>query len=592
MKKPFESPQSLRDKIIGLGEHSIRKHYYTSLQEQFEELERFRAILDQSKEMIFLGKDGFFMDANQTSASFFKLPKEKIIGSAYASLLPACITNKITYLLSEKQYNCALMLETQIKKVPIEFTLQIILFRDTPYVVLFGTDITERKQAEEEIHRLGNYDPLTHLPNKNMLKERLYGLKQSCSKGQDCGVSCQYQEGCKYSALLLIDLDHFKELNDTEGHNQGDLFLKELTRRLGGLLARGDFLCRFGGDEFIVLMESLHVDLAQAISLVESCAYAIKTSINQPVLLGHTTHLCSSSIGVVIFRKGQQDDVIKQAEIAMYEAKNSGRNTIRFYDPKMQEAIKYKVAIETSLKRALKKNELELYYQPKVDDAQTIIALEALVRWNHPERGFIPPSEFIPLAEENGLIIPLGAWVIKTACLQLARWSLEEKTSSLTIAVNLSIKQLQSDNFVATVERILKSTKCPKGKLIFEITETLFMGDVDAIVSKMRNIKEMGVHFSIDDFGTGYSSLSAIKKIPLDELKIDQSFTQDIKSTDDEAVIIHTIIGMAKNLGLRVVAEGVETDAQFEFLKNAGCHVFQGYLFSKPLPLEALKKIL
>ncbi|MBE0494799.1 MAG: EAL domain-containing protein [Campylobacterales bacterium] len=592
MKKLSETSESLREKIIGLGEHSIRKHYYTSLQEQFDELERFRALLDQSKEMIFLGLDGCLMDVNQTASSFYKLPKEKMLGSTYESVFPACITNKIAYLFEEAKYHDALTLETQIKKTPIEFTLQIILFRHVPYVVLFGTDITKRKEAEEEIHRLGNYDPLTHLPNKNMLNERLFGLKQSCSKGQNCGASCQYLEGCKYSALLLIDLDHFKELNDTEGHNQGDVFLKELARRLGDLLSRGDFLCRFGGDEFIVLMESLHVELSQTISIVESFAYTLKTSINQPISLGHTTHLCSSSIGVVIFRKGQTGDVIKQAEIAMYEAKNSGRNTIRFYDPKMQEAIKHKVSIETSLRRALKKNALELYYQPKVDATQKIIALEALIRWHHLEQGFIPPSEFIPLAEENGLIIPLGAWVIKTACLQLARWSLDEKTSSLTIAVNLSIKQLQSEAFIATIERILEATKCPKEKLIFEITETLFMGDVDAMVSKMHQIKSMGIRFSIDDFGTGYSSLSAIKKIPLDELKIDQSFTQDIKHHTDEAVIIHTIVGMAKNLGLRVVAEGVETKEQFTFLKRAGCHVFQGYLFSKPLPLEALEKIL
>jgi len=592
MKKPIETPESLRDKIIGLGEHSVRKHHYTSLQERLDELERFRAILDQSKEMIFLGKEGKIFDINQAVATFYQCSKEEILGCDYEAFLPLCVTKKIPHLLKEHEIGEVAVLETEIYHTPFEFSLQAIVFQKEPYVIFFGSDISEKKRAEEEIHRLGNYDALTHLPNKNMLFERLFGLKQSCAKGIECGLTCKYLEECKYSALLLIDVDHFKELNDTEGHSQGDIFLKELARRIGSQLERGDFLCRFGGDEFVILMESLHVKLHEAISMVESLAFGIRARLNQPVLLGNTAHLYTSSIGVVIFRKSDTDDIVKQVEIAMYEAKNAGRNTIRFYDPKMQEAIKEKVALESGLRRAIAAKEFELYYQPKVNQEKKIIAFEALLRWQDPQKGVIAPSCFIPLAEESGLIIPIGNWVIQTACKQLLLWSDDPLKSSLSIAVNLSLKQLQDDSFVSTLKDILQHTQCPKEKLIFEITETVFMDDTKPILSKIHHIKNLGIRFSIDDFGTGFSSLSTIQKVPLDELKIDQSFIQNISHETDSGVIIRTIIGMANNLGLEVVAEGVETQTQFAFLKQAGCKVFQGYLFGKPLPLSEAECLL
>ncbi len=592
MKKPIETPESLRDKIIGLGEHSVRKHHYTSLQERLDELERFRAILDQSKEMIFLGKEGVFFDINQTVATFYQCSKEEILGCNYEAFLPLCITKKISHLLEANHKGEVVVLETEIHHTPFEFSLQVIEFQKKPYVIFFGSDISEKKRAEEEIHRLGNYDALTHLPNKNMLLERLFGLKQSCAKGEECDFTCKYLEECRYSALLLIDVDHFKELNDTEGHSQGDIFLKELARRIGSQLERGDFLCRFGGDEFVILMESLHVKLHETISMVESLAFGIRARLNQPVLLGNTAHLCTSSVGVVVFRKSNTDDVIKQAEIAMYEAKNAGRNTIRFFDPKMQETIKEKVALESGLRRAITAKEFELYYQPKVNQERKIIAFEALLRWKDPQKGVVAPSSFIPLAEESGLIIPIGNWVIETACKQLLLWSDDPLKSSLSIAVNLSLKQLQDDAFLSTLKDILQHTQCPKEKLIFEITETVFMDDVKPILSKIHHIKNLGIRFSIDDFGTGFSSLSTIQKVPLNELKIDQSFIQNISHEADSGVIIRTIIGMANNLGLDVVAEGVETQAQFAFLRQVGCRIFQGYLFGKPLPLSEIERLL
>jgi EAL domain-containing protein (putative c-di-GMP-specific phosphodiesterase class I) len=316
----------------------------------------------------------------------------------------------------------------------------------------------------------------------------------------------------------------------------------------------------------------------------------VKSIINQPYFIAGTKHFCTISVGIVIFHKKEADEALKQAEIAMYEAKKSGRNTIQFYDPKMQEAIKHKVSIENNLKRALQKEEFELFFQPQVNSRRKITGFEALIRWNDPQKGIISPALFIPLAEDNGMIVPIGTWVIKTACLQLAQWALQKKTASFTLSINISIKQLQSKHFVATVARLLKELKFPREKLIFEITESLFMHDIEAIISKMRAIMQMGVHFSIDDFGTGYSSLSAIKKLPLEELKIDQSFIQDIDPEKEKNVVVNTIIGMAKNLNLRVVGEGIETETQFDFLKKAGCNTFQGYLFGKPQPLHTLFK--
>jgi diguanylate cyclase (GGDEF)-like protein/PAS domain S-box-containing protein len=274
MKKPSSHEQaSLREKIIGLGEHSVRKHYYTSLQEHLDELERFRALLDQSKEMIFLGKDGVVIDINQAVASFFKLPREKLLRKPYEKLFPECVQKNIFSLLEGTKHTDTAILETEIKKIPVEFTLQVTLFQHETYVIIFATDISSRKKAEEEIHRLGNYDPLTHLPNRNMLNDRLYGLTQACAKEKLCGEHCKYSDTCKYSALLFIDIDNFKTLNDTEGHNYGDNLLKEIARRLNTQLSRGDFLSRFGGDEFVVLMESVHTELTQTIDIVESCVF-------------------------------------------------------------------------------------------------------------------------------------------------------------------------------------------------------------------------------------------------------------------------------------------------------------------------------
>ena len=451
----------------------------------------------------------------------------------------------------------------------------------THFVASFS-DITNNKEALAEIHRLAYYDPLTLLPNRRLFQERLVrALAISGRSGN-------------YGALLFIDMDNFKALNDTLGHDMGDMLLTQVARRLSSCMREGDTVARQGGDEFVVMLEALSGSLDDAVKQTEAVGLKILASLNQSYQLASHEYHSTSSIGVTLFnhRKESADDLLKRADIAMYAAKAAGRNTLRFFDPEMQAAVSIRAALEADLHNALAKNQFRLYFQAQADHDRQVIGAEVLIRWEHPVRGLVPPLEFIPLAEETRLILPIGLWVLETACAQLKRWEAVAKARHLQLAVNVSAHQFHQDCFVEQVCAVLEKYAVRPDRLKLELTESLVIDNIEDTIVKMQELKKIGVLFSMDDFGTGYSSLAYLTQLPLDQLKIDQSFVRNIGVKPTDAVIVQTIIGMADNLGMAVIAEGVETEEQRAFLELHGCPAIQGYLFGKPLPLQEFEMLL
>ncbi len=467
---------------------------------------------------------------------------------------------------------------------PIWQTISAVMAPDgrvSHYVSAF-TDISERKEAEEKIRNLAFYDPLTQLPNRRLLIERL---------GLALGASARHR---RRGALLFLDLDDFKVLNDTEGHDLGDQLLVEVARRLRATVREGDTVARLGGDEFVVMLEDLSEDDAAATAQAETVGQKIREAAAQPyVLKGHDYH-GTVSIGICLIRDGREtvDDLLKRADVAMYQAKSGGRNTLRFFQPEMEQALVERATMEDELRRVLQQHQLVLYYQPQIDENNRVLGAEALLRWEHPLRGLVSPAEFIPLAEETGLIVPIGRWVLETACTQLREWQYNPATSDLVLAVNVSARQFRLPDFVDQIEEVLQSTGANPARLKLELTESVVLDDVADTIEKMKALKVLGVGFSMDDFGTGYSSLSYLRRLPLDQLKIDRSFIREVETNTGDAVIVQTIIGMANSLGLKVIAEGVESQGQREFLNRHGCPTFQGYLFSRPVPVAVFEKLL
>ena len=443
-------------------------------------------------------------------------------------------------------------------------------------------DLTERKKAEERINALAFYDQLTNLPNRILLVEHL-----------NRSMAASLRSG-SHGALLFIDLDNFKTLNDTQGHEMGDLLLKQVADRLKQCVRGEDTVARQGGDEFVVLLSDLGTGEPEAASTAESIAEKILEQLNLPYQIGHFSHHSTASIGVTLFSGNQSsvDDLMKQADLAMYRAKGAGRNIVRFFDPAMEAIVKVRAELEDDLRQAIDKKQFLLHYQPQVVDDGRITGAEVLVRWQHPLRGMISPADFIPLAEDTDLILPLGQWVLETACRKLALWSTRPETAALNIAVNVSAKQFRQPGFVDQVLAAVKQSSADPRRLKLELTESLLVDNVEEIIEKMHRLKAKGIGFSLDDFGTGYSSLSYLKRLPLDQLKIDQSFVRDVLSDPNDAAIAKTIVTLGQSLGLAVIAEGVETQAQRDFLANAGCYAYQGYFFSKPLPEELFEQFL
>ncbi len=466
---------------------------------------------------------------------------------------------------------------------PVEYWSHPIYRKDrlTGAVVTF-IDITERKRVSAEINRLAFHDPLTHLPNRRLLIDRLEQALASSARSGKAG------------ALLFIDLDNFKNLNDTLGHDIGDLLLKQVAQRLVLCVREGDTVARLGGDEFVILLEELNKDTLEAAAQTEHVVEKIIEMLSKPYQLASYVYQCTTSIGATLYSDKHQttDELMKQADIAMYQAKNAGRNNLRFFDPKMQEAINERVALEGELLNAIERLQFQLYYQVQVDSSRRPIGVEALMRWVHPERGLVSPAQFIQLAEETGLIIPMGKWVINAACAQLRTWQQDALTCDMTISVNVSAKQFRQSDFVAQVHDAVLQHAINPTLLKLELTESVLLESIDETIATMNDLNDIGVKFSLDDFGTGYSSLQYLKMLPIDQLKIDQSFVRDISVGKRDRSIVRTIIAMAQSLNLDVIAEGVETEEQLQLLQINGCAHFQGYLFSRPVPIAELNVFL
>lgn len=441
------------------------------------------------------------------------------------------------------------------------------------------TDVTQRRAAEDEIKHLAFFDPLTRLPNRRLLLDRLRHALVSSIRHHRCG------------ALFFIDLDDFKTLNDTLGHDQGDSFLQQVAQRLTRCLRESDTVARFGGDEFVVMLEGLGRELRGATLVAQKVSEKVRASLTETYLLAGRDYVCTASIGVTLFGKRREtvEALLKQADLAMYQAKAAGRNAVRFFDPGMQAILEEHAAMDAELRSALKYKQFVLYYQPQVDSQGRMTGVEALLRWQHPTRGVVLPDSFIPRAEETGLIRPLGQWVLDTACRQLVAWSSLPQTAALTLAVNVSPRQFRQADFVQDVASAIENTGANPCRLKLELTESLLLDDVEDAIAKMQALKSRGVGFSLDDFGTGYSSLAYLKQLPLDELKIAQAFVRDVLSDPNDAAIARTILSLGQTLGLAVIAEGVESQAQLDFLSGQGCEAFQGYLFGQPRPAEALR---
>ena len=449
-----------------------------------------------------------------------------------------------------------------------------------PVNVATLSDITQRAAAAREIEHLAFYDPLTHLPNRRLMMDR---LQQAFATSARAGLQ---------GALLCLDLDHFKTLNDTLDHDMADVQLQQVDQRLTACVREGDTVARLGGDEFLVLLEDLGALATDAAEQAQAVGEKILAALNQPYqLASHHVH-STTSVGAVLFSgQGQTvEDVVKHADLAMYAAETAGRNGIRFFDPRMQAAVTARAALENDQRTALEQGQFTLHYQVQVGCGKHVVGAEVLIRWNHPTRGMVPPFEFIPLAEETGLILPIGLWVLQTACTQLRRWQDDPATAHLQLAVNVSARQFRQANFMEQVVAVLRQTGARPDRLKLELTESLALNNVDDTIAKMNALRALGLRFSMDDFGTGQSSLSYLTRLPLDQLKIDQSFVRNIGIQHTDALIVQTIIGMAQNLGIDLMAEGVETEAQRAFLERHGCTLWQGYLFSRPAPIEALEQ--
>ncbi|OOG25957.1 hypothetical protein B1C78_05790 [Thioalkalivibrio denitrificans] len=463
---------------------------------------------------------------------------------------------------------------------PLEIWIEIGVYPWPDGLAVLFRDISERKRTEEEIQFLAFYDPLTGLPNRRLLMDR---LQQALAASVRHGVR---------GAVLFLDLDHFKTLNDTLGHTEGDALLRRVAECLKDCVRATDTVARFGGDEYVIVLGDLDPDPEEAMAHAELMAKKILTALTQPGNLPGRERQGTCSIGITLFGKPDDtvDEIMKQADLAMYQAKASGRNTLRRFDPVMQATVNRRVRTEAEVRRALEHMEFEPYYQPQVDLTGRLAGAEALVRWQHPHRGIVPPMEFIPLAEETGLIFGLGHFMLERVCRQVAAWTSVAGHPQWCVAVNVSARQFHHPDFVQEVFSLIDETGAGAHQLQLELTESSLLVDMDDTISKMKALKSRGVSFSLDDFGTGYSSLYYLKHLPLDQIKIDQRFVRGVLDDANDAAIVRAIIALARSLGLNVIAEGVEDRRVQSFLANEGCPMFQGYLYSRPVPRDEFER--
>jgi diguanylate cyclase (GGDEF)-like protein/PAS domain S-box-containing protein len=545
--------------------------------------ERYRLILQHSPTgILHFNNDLVATYCNDRMAEILQAPLDKLIGLDMKHLKDRRALPALQAAIAGKQGAYKGEYISTVSGAKIWMAMSCTPLRDdrgqNAGGIAIVEDITEHRRSEEEIHHLAYYDPLTRLPNRRLLMDRL-GHALSAS-----------QRSREFGALMILDLDHFKSINDTQGHDIGDRLLVEVAERLTASLRQVDTASRLGGDEYVVVLEGLGQSERSAAAQAEDIAEKIRYALNLPYALGgsETEYFSTTSIGLTLFR-GLDDApeiLMKQADVALYQAKDAGRNIVRFFSPAMQSAIDSRATLERALRRGLEKGEFCLYYQPQVDPDGRLIGAEALIRWLPPDHGPIPPAQFIPLAEESGLILPIGQWVLDTACAQLAAWAQSPRTRDLQLSVNVSARQFHQPDFIEQVRHSLLASGADPSRLKLELTESVVLEHIETVISRMQELDRLGVGFSLDDFGTGYSSLSYLKRLPLDQIKIDQSFVRDIPGDPNDAAIVRAILAMSQSLGLQVIAEGVETQAQRDFLFENGCNAYQGYLFGKPVPIE------
>ncbi|MBY4594428.1 EAL domain-containing protein [bacterium BD-1] len=529
--------------------------------------------------------EGRFLALRTATDRFLAFPKHEVVGKSVFEVLPveaAEVCMKAIEAAHRDGTSSGQLVEVRVRGERRWYELSVarksIEVGAPSRFVMLARDITARRAAEEKVRELAFFDHLTGQPNRSQFMLTASKVLTERKLGQVFGVA------------LLVDLDNFKAVNDHWGHHRGDQLLVQIAQRISRELQPGDMLARLGGDEFIVLIEDLGSDKTLATQRVEALSARLLATISRPIVIEGQEYFSSASLGAVLFGHHPMsvEDLLSQADSAMYYAKDSGRNTFRFFDSRLQKRISERVELEADLRQSIEHKELFLLYQPQIEGGGRIIGAEALCRWRNPSRGEVSPAEFISLAESTGFIQELGPWVLETACNSLANWCALPGMEGVTLSVNVSARQFHHPDFVRQVLEVIKRTSADPAKLKLELTESIFAGDLDEIVTKMSALKARGIRFSLDDFGTGYSSLAYLKKLPLDQLKIDKSFVRDVLNNRNDEAIIRTVIALGKSLRLSVMAEGVETEEQHAFLQRSGCVLYQGYLFGRPMTEEAL----
>lgn len=552
-----------------------------------------QSILDNVVDAIItIDRKGCIASFNRAATSVFGYGAEEAIGQSVGLLMPEPERSAHGQYLHNYQTSGVKRIigvgrEVQGRRkggdiFPMSLAVTEIERDGQPMYIGLVRDITQHRQAQAEIARLAFFDPLTDLPNRRLLLDRMARALVASERSRQLG------------ALIFIDLDDFKTLNDTWGHEAGDQILAQVAQRLVQCVREGDTVARFGGDEFVIMLESLGQDRTAAAAHAEAVARKLLGSFGQCFALQGREHRSTPSLGITLFGDValSADELMRRADSAMYQAKADGRNTYRFFDAQLQATLMARASLEEDLHHSLERAELHLNYQPQIDQHGCITGVEALVRWTHPVRASVSPAEFIPLAEHSGFILPLGRWVLLTACRTLAGWAASPATAALTMSVNVSARQFRDPQFVSQVLEASLQTGASLAHLKLELTESVLVDDLEDIIDKMTLLRARGVRFSLDDFGTGFSSLSYIKRLPLDQLKIDQSFVRDVLTDPNDAAIARTVVALGQTLGLSVIAEGVETAGQRDFLAQNGCLAFQGYFFSRPLPAEQLDQFI
>lgn len=581
-------PDPAHQKYIAMATHTaaIAIERQRAEAELHDNLEYSHVIFDNVADgIITINTHGEVESCNNSAALMFGYSTDEIVGKNISMLMPEPYRSQHDNYLENYHRGAAPRVIGQGRDVeglrkdgaifPVYLSVSRIVHRGQEKFIGLVSDISDRRRNEEKIQRLAFYDPLTELPNRRLLIDRLQHALAACSRSG------------KQGALLLLDLDNFKDLNDTLGHDAGDQLLFQVAQRLVTCVREGDTVARLGGDEFVIVLEDLSADVQEAAATAKKSGELVLAVLRQSYRLGRSEYFSSPSIGITLFgqRPETVDTLLKRADVAMYQAKSAGRNTLQFFDSALQASLEARTELEADMRLGIHQQQFSLYYQPQVDGNKRVFGAEALLRWQHPRRGMVSPAEFIPLAEQSGFILQLGHWVLQTACAQLVVWAADPRMSELSLAINVSARQFRQIGFVEQVMDVVRETGARPERIKLELTETLLVSNIDDVIEKMSALKAYGVGFSLDDFGTGYSSLSYLRQLPLDQLKIDQSFVRDVLVDQNDAVIAQTIIGLGVSLGLEVIAEGVELEGQREFMAAHGCHAYQGYLFSRPVPV-------